>query len=144
MENTFEKDLAFGDAMEALALSKMGLDCFRKIPGKFSPFDVICVKGNEIILREFKADRWTHKTGNVAIECISSGKASGIQKTQADFWCICVWKPNGADAELYDIPVSVLKDLINRQEYTAIKEVAENGKNICYLFPVAVFSQYRI
>ena len=142
--NTFWKDLEFGDAMEALALSKMGLDCYRKKEGKFSAYDVVCVKGNQIVFREFKADRWAHITNRLAIECCSAGKPSGIQTTEADFWCICVWKPNGAEPELYDIPVSVLKDLINRQEYTEIKAVAENGKNICYMFPLAAFSQYRL
>lgn len=142
MSNTFYKDLAFGDSMEALALSKLSLDCYRKIPGKFSAFDVVCVKGKEITLREFKADRWANQTRRLAIECISSGKASGIKVTEADYWCICVVIPGGVD--FYDIPVSVLKDLIHRQEYSEIKAVAEDGKNICFMFPLDAFSQYKL
>jgi len=139
----FFRDLAFGDAMEALALEKMNLDSFRKIPGKFSAYDVICVKGKEITLREFKADRWANTTNKLAIECISSGKASGIRVTEADFWTIIVVRP-GSQPDFYDIPVAILKDLIHRQEYLEIKAVAEEGKNICFMFPLHLFSQYKL
>ena len=36
---------------------------------------------------EVKKDDWTVRTGNIAIEFECRGKPSGIQVTEADFWC---------------------------------------------------------
>lgn len=141
MENTFRQDLALGEFWELEAVKKMSPDTYLKMEGKFSYFDYITVKDNVITLIEVKSDRWASKTGNIAIECISSGKASGIQLTQAHYWMYVVIDK---EPEFYKIPVPILKDLIQRQEYSEIKAVAENGKNICYLFDKNTFSQYRM
>lgn len=138
----FWKDLEFGDKWEARAIQLLNLDFFRKIEGKFSPFDVVCVKDGKITFREFKADRIACKTGNLAIEWSCSKCPSGIQTTQADFWTYIL--VDGDTCEVYDIPVSVLKDLINRQEYSTIKAGGDNDKNIMFLFSKNIFSQYRI
>ena len=139
---SFFKDLEFGDKWETIALKKMGITTYRKIEGKFKPFDVICYKDDKIVLREFKADRMACITGNLAIEWSCSNCPSGIQTTLADFWTYIL--VSGDDCEIFDIPVSVLKDLIHRQEYSSIVAGGDASKNIMFLFPKNVFSQFRL
>lgn len=61
-------------------------------------------EGNPMTL-EVKEDFQYNKTGNVAIEIKSRGKASGICTTKADRWCYVlgeeIWFANPADIKLF-------------------------------------------
>lgn len=140
MSLNWEKDLAFGNKWQKKALEVMGLDSFRVMWGNFSYWDVICVKDNTITLREFKADRWASQTGNLAIECMHRGKRSGIYSTKADYWTYVVVHSEIAD--IYDIPVTVLEDMIRTNKWHEMKECGED--NLCYMFKLDVFRDYLI
>lgn len=139
---TWLEDLKFGEEYEREVIKKLKPDTYLKMEDNFPFWDFITVKDNVISLIEVKADRWANQTKRLAIECVSSGKPSGIFISKAHFWIVCVVRKEGT--EYYKIPASVLKDLIHRQEYTDIKAVAEDGKNICFMFPLDAFSQYKL
>lgn len=139
--NTFDKDLEFGEFWEYMVMSHFNYDSVRKMPGKFSAFDYICVKGNSIVLREIKSDRIASRTGNIVIEFKSRGKASGIDVTHADYWTYCVIG-DGDDFDVYDIPVSFLKKAIKEQKFTEIKWGGEDS--FLFVFPITFFSSFLL
>ena len=139
--NTFSRDLEFGEFYERLVIAHFNYDLVRKMPGKFSAFDYICVKGNEIVLREIKADRLASETGNIVIEFRSRGKASGIDVTHADYWTYCVIGDN-EEVDVYDIPVFFLKKAIKEQQFTEIKWGGEDS--FLFVFPITFFSPFLL
>ena len=136
--NTWQQDSAYGDKMVDKILEILEITQYRKMEGYFKEFDVICVKGKDIVLREMKADRWMAKTGNIAVEVFNRGKPSGISTSRADYWSIYSEELN----ELYDIPMKVLKDCIDRQKYSELKSCGEDS--FCYLFKKDLFAEYLV
>ena len=134
----FKNDLSFGDFWAQRQLEMLGITKYRKMDGKFSGFDYITVEGDEIVLREMKSCRLGHKTGNIAIEFKCSGRDSGIQTTKADYWNYLIVETG----ELYNIPVSVLKDAVHRMKWADILSGGDNNGAMLYLFPKEVFAAY--
>ena len=133
--------MKYGDDMADKVLKILGITDYRKMEGKYKPFDYICDETafgrGKHVLREMKADRWTARTGNLAIECYNRGSPSGIETTGADYWNIYVEELG----ELYDIPVSAIKNAIRDELFEERKECGEGS--ICYLFHKDTFRPFR-
>jgi hypothetical protein len=145
---SFHEDLAFGDKWELYALQKLNIRKYRKMKGKFSPFDIVCYTDSQspdpedgFVFREFKADRISARTGFLAIEWSCASCPAGIQVTGADFWTYCVVK--GDEADVYDIPVSVLKEMIHNQKFDKITQGGDDNKTILFLFSIELFAPYK-
>lgn len=79
--------------------------------GKNGELFVETIFDNPDVKLEVKKDDWVVKSGNIAIEFESRGKASGILTTQAHFWCHIV-----GNYFVLVFPVDFL-----RQTYEALK-----------------------
>ena len=134
----WKQDLEYGDRMAEKVLQILGVTQYRKMEGNFKEFDYITMEDGKFVLREMKADRWTAKTGNLAVECMNRGKLSGISTSHADFWNFYIEELD----ELYNIPTCVIKDAIFKFKFKEIKECGE--MSICYLFDKDDFKQYRV
>jgi len=136
----FREDMFYGDYWAERQLAMLGVTKYRKMEGKFSGFDYITYEGDEIVLREMKSCRLGHKTGNIAIEFKCSGRDSGISVTKADYYDYLIVETG----ELYDIPVSVLKDAIHRNLFHDVLSGGDNKGAMLYLFRKEVFDDYLI
>jgi hypothetical protein len=144
MDPFFSVDLEFGNRIQRRVLEGMrGVSVFREMSGFFPFWDVVAVRNGRIELLEFKSDRIGWATGNLAIEFVHGGKKSGFLTTQADRWIYTLVSPDERALEIYDIPVSVLKEKVGLQEYDTIKST-ESGQSACYIFPKAVFAAFRM
>lgn len=105
----FASDLAFGKYWEERAIELAGGAKERAPEGAFKPWDFI---GNDDLKYEVKSDRLAHRFGmkTMYIEYECSGKPSGIETTEADYWYYCMVNPN-QHACVYKMPVSVVKEL---------------------------------
>ena len=103
----FQSDLALGKVYEQLAikyLKQKGEALLDYPEGYCKQYDFITDKSSY----EVKADRMTHKTGNLFIEYECSGKPSGLSTTDAKYWFYFILMPeNGYRA--YKIPTEFLK-----------------------------------
>jgi hypothetical protein len=104
---------------------------------------VILVSEGKATLLEFKSDRLGAKTGNMAIEFLHNKRKSGIDVSQADRWIYTLVSGKEETLEIYDIPCSVLKEKIYRQEYSRIAGV-DNDSTWVYLFDKRCFSEYKL
>ena len=137
----FFSDLDYGNRIQRKVLEGTGL-VFREAEGCFKDWDATVFRNNRIEYWEFKADRRTIQTGNLAIEMLCNGKPSGIWATKADYWIHCVC--DGDDVlEVYEIPVKDLNDAITRQLYDTIRDT-DNGRTVMYLFNKNVFSKFKL
>ena len=133
-------DLAFGEAGELKGLSYLEYDSFEQAPRRrFKDWDFWIVRKGKKSYWEVKTCRHCHRTGNVVIEFESSGEASGIATTKADFWMyILEYEPT-----FFMIPVKKLKQMIAAKEYHSIRRIAEGGKNVAYFFDRTLFEDYE-
>jgi hypothetical protein len=136
----FYQDKLFGDEQAEKILKMLGIpkEKTRRMLGHFKEFDYICCEGDQIVLREMKSDRIAHVSGNIVIECMYRGQPSGIQTTAADYWNYYIPGNN----KLYNIPVPVLKGLIQAQEYVEIKKVGDD--TIVYLFKQTTLDPFLV
>ena len=136
----FASDLRFGHKYENIFVNtylKNSDDVIRP-PGLFSPYDIFS-QGKTF---EVKADRMAFKTGNMAIEASCSGKASGINITEADFWAYFI-VISEEEHELYLIPTKFIKDLIEIKQFNPIRG-GDGGRAEMYLISINHFKTFKI
>jgi len=139
---SFSLDLDFGNIYEKKLIEILPNDSYIIKEGYFPYYDVEIVKDGIITKYEVKADRYTYKTGNIAIEFECNGKASGIKTTQADYYAYYVVKPYNL-FELYIIPTQLLKDKINSKEYKRIIFGGDNKNSKMYIFDLELFLENK-
>ena len=139
---SFNLDLEFGNIYEKKIIDLIPNDSYIIKEGYFPYYDVELTKDNVITKYEVKADRYTYKTGNIAIEFKCSGLPSGISKTQADYYAYFVVKPYNV-YNLYIIPTQIIKDKINSLEYKRIIFGGDNKTSQMYIFSLDLFEEYR-
>jgi hypothetical protein len=141
--NTFSSDAEFGHRIQAKVLERLPVMLSRSMKGYFPAFDVAVVQDNQIQYLEFKSDRIGWATGNLAIEFLHNGKDSGIRTSHADRWIYTLVSPSEEFLEVYDIPVSVLKEMVGRLEYETIKTTG-NELTAFYIFQKDTFQEFRL
>ena len=85
---------------------------------------------------EIKTERdWWKKTGNIAVEYECNGKASGIDKTESDFWIhiLSVGTDNYCKL-VFEVPR--LKRLVEKYKSTHSKMVGDRNASKCVLIPL--------
>jgi len=140
----FQKDLKLGQNYEMKFIELMKFKKYHQPKGYFKYFDIEVYDIPEKVIKyEIKSDRLANKTGNLCIEFECSKKASGIITTQADYYGYFILKENN-EFDLYVIPVSVIRDMINKKSYTRIMKGGDGWKACFYLFKINLFSNYII
>lgn len=135
----FQQDLKFGQSYEELLTTLIENDGFDMCNNK--DYDIAMKENDKTIYYEVKADRMTHKTGNICIEFECFGKPSGITTTKADRYAY--YELNGDDKyTLYIIPVSSIKRRIKQQKYKRIIKGGDKSSSQCYLFDKSVFQKF--
>lgn len=140
---SFNLDLEFGNIYEKKIIDLIPNDSYIIKEGYFPYYDVELTKDNVITKYEVKADRYTYKTGNIAIEFKCNGLPSGISKTHADYYAYFVVKPYNV-YNLYIIPTQIIKDKINTEEYKRIIFGGDNKTSQMYIFSLDLFEEYKI
>lgn len=138
----FKNDLSFGEAFELELLKYISYDSYKKPQGKFKDYDLEIISNNINTYYEVKCDRMSFKTGNIAIEYECFDKPSGIESTKADYYGYFILNPNGYD--LYIVPVSQIKEFINKKIYKRTVKGGDYFKSHMYLFDLSVFNEYKI
>jgi signal transduction histidine kinase len=140
--NNFRKDLSFGKKFERMAFQYFqGYDRVVYAPEKCKTHDVTFYNKGTPCMVEVKADRWTQRTGNLAIEYNCSGKDSGILVTKADYWLhFCV--NDGDKPTVYKIPINDLKKIITEGYRT--HQLRNKTKALVYLVPQERVAEYEV
>lgn len=138
----FTKDLAFGNAYERKLIETLPSESYLIKEGYFPHYDVEIINKGIPSKYEVKADRYTHKTNNIAIEFECNGKPSGINNTQSDFYAYYVVRPNGDD-DLFIIPTKEIQVRIIEESYKKIVVGGNNNKSKMYMFDIKGFLGYR-
>ena len=138
----FNLDLAFGNMYEQKLVDLLPKDSYIIKEGYFPYYDVEITKDNITKKYEVKADRYTYKTGNIAIEFECNNKLSGISITQADYYAYYIVKPYNI-FELYIIPTQTIKDLINERKFKRSIYGGDNKKSKMYIFDLEKFAEYK-
>ena len=129
----FKEDLTLGQYFE--------YDSYKLSEGKFKPYDIVLLYNKKKYKIEVKADRLAAKTGNFAIEFQCNGKLSGILTTEADVYVYYVIKPV---EDVYIIPVSKLKKLIQQKKYIRTVKGGDNYNSNMYLFDKSLLEKYQV
>jgi len=143
----FRSDLKFGQKYEEIAIEELnneGYQLVEKAPNKYFPdYDFIMSKNDINIKYEVKADKQAIKYGNFAIETESSGKASGLALTTAEYYIYYLINEDNTHIK-YIIPVVILKQMIVDELYhRLIKRVYGTSKKL-YLFKLELIEQYKV
>lgn len=78
---------------------------------------------------ELKHDMLCERTGNIGVEFSSWGKPSGIQVTEADYWCFALYDG------FWVIPTDRLSGLIQEFAFSRVASGGDEGSNTqMYLF----------
>jgi len=78
---------------------------------------------------ELKHDMLHEKTGNIGVEYSSWGKPSGIDVTEADYWCFALYDG------FWVIPTHTLRDLIAENTFFRVAVGGDKGSDTAmYLF----------
>lgn len=104
----------------------------------------LTLSNGNILTIEIKTDYMAARTGNVAIEYESRGKASGIVATQADLYWIRIHEPSG---EISDnlITVEKLRKMIDdKLWFKNIIGGDKSSKARCYIFKIDVIKDNSI
>ena len=139
---SFNKDLKFGNIYEHKLIEIVPYDTYVIKEGYFPYYDIEIVKDGITTKYEVKADRFTYKTGNIAIEFNCNSSPSGISVTEADYYAYYVVKPYKL-FELYIIPTQIIKDKIKNKEYKRITFGGDNKKSEMYIFSIELFNEYK-
>ena len=85
---------------------------------------------------EIKTERdWWKKTGNIAVEYECNGKASGIDKTESDFWIHILSMGTDNYCKLvFEVPR--LRRLVEKYKSTHSKMVGDRNASKCVLIPL--------
>lgn len=135
IDKDFFETLEFGKKYEAELIRVLHLEA----EATDSKFYDIEFNGTKY---EVKADRMSHRTGNVCIEFSSNGALSGISITEAQIYAYFVIHPNDK-YELFLIPTEYIKAQIEEQTYKCILNGGYNKLSRFYLFPLHKFSQFK-
>lgn len=111
--SNFESDLQFGQKYEKIVADAL--------------------LGNNVEVKTEK--KWWKKTGNHYVETKSRGKASGIMKTDAKFWCIVLVENNEDINKIIIIPVERIKAMIKSGKYPK-KTGGDNDTSEGYLIKI--------
>ena len=116
----FQSDLKFGQIYEKEFIKIMGFKSYEHETTKaIKEYDIIVKHNDSETKYEIKADRLSHKTGNLCIEIACSGRPSGITSTKSDYWGYFVIKSDGYD--LYVLPTEELKQMAFSNQYKKIR-----------------------
>lgn len=142
----FKEDLKFGQYYENICIDYFINNGYTLIEnsqnkGKFSDYDFIIKKDNEIKKIEVKSDKLAYKTGNICIEYECYNKKSGINSTNSDYYCYYIIKDNNM-YDLYIIPVEIIKKEIKNQNYFKDMTGGNFNKSKFYLFKLKIFEKY--
>ncbi len=160
MATGFAEDLALGKHFEQLYLKITRVKGIRRTynsspEGKYYPYDLAITTNGERTKYEVKADKITNSSGNIAIEYACGGQASGILKTESDFYIYFVIVPvtksgDNFTPEDYDyiryyrIPTEVIKDELRKKTYHTIKCGGDKKRAELCLFKESLFVDYLI
>ena len=85
---------------------------------------------------EIKTERdWWKKTGNIAVEYECNGKASGIDKTESDFWIHILSTGTDNYCKLV-FEVHRLRRLVEKYKSTHSRMVGDRNASKCVLIPL--------
>lgn len=145
---TFTSDLSFGRQAETTFANYFDNTPWTATLApnkKFPDWDVSITSGSSNITFEIKHDRWTPKTGNVAIEIARDDQPTGLYTTKADYFVIRV------DDLYYGIKTEILKQYIeDNAEDLRTQNVGDGYRTLCVLMPfdeykkITYFSSYSV
>jgi len=139
---SFNSDLAFGNIYEKKLVELIPNESYLIKEGYFPDYDVEITNNNIMVTYEVKADRYTYKTNNVAIEFECNNSPSGITTTTADYYAYFVIKPYNL-FELYIIPTNIIKSKIEEKEYKKILLGGDNKRSRLYIMDLNNFLEYK-
>jgi len=139
---SFNSDLAFGNIYEKKLVELIPNESYLIKEGYFPDYDVEITNNNIMVTYEVKADRYTYKTNNVAIEFECNNSPSGIATTTADYYAYFVIKPYNL-FELYIIPTNIIKSKIEEKEYKKILLGGDNKRSRLYIMDLNNFLEYK-
>ena len=139
---SFNSDLAFGNIYEKKLVELIPNESYLIKEGYFPDYDVEITNNNIMVTYEVKADRYTYKTNNVAIEFECNNSPSGIATTTSDFYAYFVIKPYNL-FELYIIPTNIIKSKIEEKEYKKILLGGDNKRSRLYIMDLNNFLEYK-
>jgi hypothetical protein len=139
VEMSFREDLLLGEKYQRLFLDLIVWEKSEMATGNFSPWDCRVWNGDEEVSFEVKADRKARFSNNIVIEFECSGRPSGINVTQSDYWVYFIV----GTGIYYMIPIDELRAAINNQKYTRKVRGGDGYRSQMYLFPAEVFSDFR-
>lgn len=127
-----------GEKYQQKLLDLLEYDSYEMAKGNFKPYDLKVIHKSDTTTYEVKADRMTHRTGNIVIEFECSNKPSGITTTEADFW---VYFVDGTNT-YYIIPTEHIRTLIKEEKYSRKVKGGDGWRANLFLFPTATFSDF--
>jgi len=139
---SFNSDLAFGNIYEKKLVELIPNESYLIKEGYFPDYDVEITNNNIMATYEVKADRYTYKTNNVAIEFECNNSPSGIATTTADYYAYFVIKPYNL-FELYIIPTNIIKSKIEEKEYKKVLLGGDNKRSRLYIMDLNNFLEYK-
>jgi len=139
---SFNSDLAFGNIYEKKLVELIPNESYLIKEGYFPDYDVEITNNNIMVTYEVKADRYTYKTNNVAIEFECNNSPSGIATTTSDFYAYFVIKPYNL-FELYIIPTNIIKSKIEEKEYKKVLLGGDNKRSRLYIMDLNNFLEYK-
>jgi len=139
---SFNSDLAFGNIYEKKLVELIPNESYLIKEGYFPDYDVEITNNNIMETYEVKADRYTYKTNNVAIEFECNNSPSGIATTTADYYAYFVIKPYNL-FELYIIPTNIIKSKIEEKEYKKVLLGGDNKRSRLYIMDLNNFLEYK-
>jgi hypothetical protein len=140
MTSNFNNDLKFGQTFEILLTNLIQNEGYTSCNNK--DYDIAMKENGNTIYYEVKADRMTHKTGNICIEYECFGKPSGITTSKADRYAYFELGPTASSYTLYIIPVNAIKKRISKRKYKRTISGGDYSSSKCYLFDKSVFDKY--
>lgn len=97
-------------------------------------YDITVLKGELMFRVEVKEDLLYEKTGNVAIEFESRGKASGILSSTADYWAYVLGD------KIYLVKTLSLYETLRKGDFKKVKG-GDNRTSRLYLVPLLSFKE---
>jgi hypothetical protein len=111
----------------------------------FKDWDVKTCYNNKVTLYEVKSEMNASKTGNICIEFSNSNMPSGINATKANYWVHYVLHDKVNNIyDLYIIPTSDLRDIINNKLYFRRMRGGDGGRAEFYLVKLNTIQKYQI
>ena len=139
-KNTFNDDKNFGESYERLATNYVENNKIIFSEGNEPKYDFIATYQGVDKKYEVKADKMCLYTGNIAIEYECSGRPSGINSSEADYYIIFALNKQDSH-KCYMIPLTELREL-------AVKCQSRSGgyqfRSKMYLLPLNNIRNYEV